>query len=160
MRQLDIFECIEIATRGLDGKRTTNQEPGVRSLTCSRCKIDMREEAVLCGFCEQEERRVIVNEERADCGVRAVAEATKMPHPLMESPIVTAIEDTLTCIAHSCDRFQLDPTEMFRDALRAYKSQIANGARVPAVADGDHMTMTEVRNPCHNCVCDRMSAIS
>lgn len=86
-----------------------------------------------------------LNEGRADRGVKAIEAATHQPHSLLENPIVATIEDTLSYIAHACDRFGLHAPTMFRDGLRAYQRQLASdGPRASFVADGDHMTLTEV----------------
>lgn len=85
-----------------------------------------------------------MNDERADRGIAAIHAGTGQPHPWLEAPIVSAIETTLVNVAHACDRFGLPAEEMLADAIRTYQRQLAtDGPRVPAVADGDHLTLSE-----------------
>ena len=99
----------------------------------------------------------LTNDHRAIIGVAAVEAACERidlllsEHeydwdPEVDDVMVTAIEDTLACIAHTCDRYGIQPAECFNDALKRYGRRVLTLGQAATVGDGDHLSLTEIRN--------------
>lgn len=99
----------------------------------------------------------LTNDHRAIIGVAAVEAAVERQDLLLsehengwEAPefddvMVTAIQDTLVGVAHTCQRFGLSPGQCFEDALTHYQRNVRARRRAQVIADGAHTTLAEAR---------------
>lgn len=98
----------------------------------------------------------LTNDHRAIIGVAAVEAALERfdlllsEHesdwdPEVDDVMVTAIEDTLACIAHTCDRYGVPPADVFQDALKRHSKRVLTLGQATTVADGDYQSLAEAR---------------
>lgn len=84
------------------------------------------------------------NETRADLGFAAVEGAARRTGVWDGLPAVTAIEDTLSFVAHACDRVGIDPVETFCDGLKTYREDLESNPRVIELSNGDQHSMAAI----------------
>jgi hypothetical protein len=84
------------------------------------------------------------NERRADLGIASVRAAASVTNVWRVEPIETSITDVLAYIAHTCDRFGLDPELMFEAGLNSYRGDSEDGPPARELADGYQRTFAEL----------------
>jgi hypothetical protein len=70
---------------------------------------------------------MVDNEDRADWGEEAVTMCSQETRVYWEESVETSITDTLSYIAHFCERCGLDPAKVFESALRSHEGDYEDG---------------------------------